>query len=161
MTIEEAILQNQFQNLYQKAWINVVYTGNRLNLLTERTLRPYGISLPQYNILRILRGAKGQPLSLMEIKRRLLDPNPDLSRLIDRMSKQKAWVHRCEDPDNRRRVQITITEAGLRLLDSIDHDSDFSSIHRPARPLDAAELEQLNSLLDRFRCALGVDPESE
>jgi DNA-binding MarR family transcriptional regulator len=161
MTIEEAILQNQFQNLYQKAWINVVYTGNRLNHQTERILRPYGISLPQYNILRILRGAKGQPLSLMEIKRRLLDPNPDLSRLIDRMSKQKKWVHRCEDPGNRRRVQITITEAGLRLLESIDRDEQFSCIHQPQKPLDAAELEQLNNLLDRFRCALGVHPESE
>ncbi len=161
MTIEEAILQNHFQNLYQKAWINVVYTGNRLNLLTERTLRPHGISLPQYNILRILRGAKGQPMSLKDIKRRLLDPNPDLSRMIDRMIEPKQWVHRREDPDNRRRLQITITEAGLQLLETIDRDPRFFSMHQPSRPLDPAELELLNQLLDRFRCALGLHPESD
>lgn len=150
MKIEDAILQSQFRSPYHKSWINVVYTGNFLNHRTERILRKHGVSLPQYNILRILRGSKGSPMSLKDIKRRMLDPNPDLSRMIDRMAAAN-WVHRCEDPQNRRKVQVTVLEAGLALLDAIDGDSAFNSLHHESNALNADELNQLNDLLDRFR----------
>lgn len=106
------------------------------------------ITPQQYNVLRILRGQYPNPCNLKLVKERMLDRMSDASRIIDKL-KTKGFVERHECPNDRRNVDLFITEKGLNLLKSLDHvDEEFKSIFRN---LNIAEAKQLNDLLDKAR----------
>jgi DNA-binding MarR family transcriptional regulator len=81
-------------------------------------MKEHDLTMPQYNILRILRGAKGD-LSLGEVKERMLFDTSDVSRMLDRLVK-KDLVHRNICPENRRKLDVCISENGLELLTDLD-----------------------------------------
>jgi MarR family 2-MHQ and catechol resistance regulon transcriptional repressor len=148
MKIEEAIQQKKFDSPQQKAWINMVYTYNWINDQLNIILKDFDITQQQYNVLRILRGRHPQQACCSDVKDVMLDKNPDLTRLCDRLL-TKGWIERGLNEDNRRQVVLTITEDGLNLLKSIEpmmkkHLKTFNN-------LSDKDAEVLSELLDKLR----------
>jgi DNA-binding MarR family transcriptional regulator len=148
-TIEEEIRQTHFRTSGEKAFINLVFTANYLNSKLSVFLRQYdGLTPQQYNILRILRGQKGNPISILEVKNRMLDRQPDASRIIDRMVR-KGLISRTASRTDRRQVDLAITKAGLKLLDSVG--DKHLALFRALFNMSEAELEKFSLMLDSIR----------
>jgi len=148
MKIEEEIKQKKFKSEYQKMYINLVYTANWMNTQQMRMFKEYGLSVQQYNILRILRGQVPNAVNLGLIQDRMLDKNSNASRLIEKL-KIKKLVERKESKIDRRQVDIMITEKGLDLLKKMDGKvEEAESINAN---LTKQEAETLSDLLDKLR----------
>ena len=93
--------------------------GNRLEEELNAMTKSFGISLPQFNVLRILRGQKGKPANLSTLNEHMIHKMSNTTRLVDKLIEKKL-VERCICENNRRKVEITITQHGLALLESID-----------------------------------------
>ncbi|WP_375417328.1 MarR family winged helix-turn-helix transcriptional regulator [uncultured Hymenobacter sp.] len=150
MRLEDEIKQPHFRDDFQKAYINVVYTAGWLAVRQAAMLKPFGLSLPQFNVLRILRGRHPEPATVALLIERMLDKTSNASRIVDRLE-EKQLVTRRVCPANRRAVDIRITEAGLRLLRQIDDVQAASPGPIGLDQLSPTELRQLNSLLDKIR----------
>lgn len=149
MTIEEAIKQTKkFRNEYERVAVNIAFTSNWLSDQFQSYLKQYGISQQQYNILRILRGQHPNPASVNLLKERMIDKNSDVSRMIDRLL-AKELVIRNTCPDDRRSVNIFISEKGLSILSEIDQDSGKQE--HIIKGITEEEAKQLNELLDKIR----------
>ena len=148
MRIEDEIKQPVFRDEYQKAFINLIYTAGWLQLRQAGAFKPYGLTSPQFNILRILRGQHPLPATVALLIDRMLDKTSNASRIVDRLEEKKL-VTRTVCPANRRAVDICITPAGLALLTQID----ASGVLDPRDNMGLSELEmrQLNGLLDKLR----------
>ncbi|WP_035727396.1 MarR family winged helix-turn-helix transcriptional regulator [Eisenibacter elegans] len=147
MRIEDEIKQKKFVNEFEKLTINLLFTSHWLNFRQKDTFKPYDLTPQQYNILRILRGQHPQPVSVSDIRERMIDKMSDVSRLVDRLMR-KRLVGRKECEADRRMVDVSITEEGLQLLKRIDNEQDLSEAVRGLSPEEAA---QLNRLLDKLR----------
>lgn len=148
MRIEDEIKQPIFRDEFQKAYINLVYTAGWLQLRQAAAFKPFGLTLPQFNILRILRGQHPLPATVALLIDRMLDKTSNASRIVDRLEEKKL-VTRTVCPANRRAVDIRITKAGLDLLDQMEA---AGALHSAANtPLNEAEMHQLNHLLDKMR----------
>jgi DNA-binding MarR family transcriptional regulator len=148
MRIEDEIKQPIFRDEYQKAYINLIYTAGWLQLRQAAAFKPFGLTLPQFNILRILRGQHPLPATVALLIDRMLDKTSNASRIVDRLEEKKL-VTRTVCPANRRAVDIRITKAGLELLDQIEATGVLHSCDNA--PLNEAEMRQLNDLLDKMR----------
>jgi DNA-binding MarR family transcriptional regulator len=148
MKLEEEIKQTKFRNEYHKLAVNLIYSyGWFVNLQSEHFAK-HNITANQFNILRILRGQYPQPASVNLLRERMLDKMCDASRLVERL-RVKDLVKRETAKDDRRRVDVMITEKGLEILADIDmeqekHDAILSS-------LSENEAKILNELLDKMR----------
>lgn len=149
MRIEEEIKQASFKSEVQKANLNILFTGGWLNARTAQILKPFRLSPEQYNVLRILRGARERAVNLCEIQARMLDRMSNATRLVEKL-RQKGLLTRELCSENRRKVDIQLTPAGLQLLAEIDDRLD--QMHRDAAGrLTEEEARQLNRLLDKLR----------
>lgn len=115
----------------------------------DETLRPSGLTHPQYNVLRILAGAGAGGLPCGEIAARMISRDPDITRLLDRLEKS-GLVRRGRAVDDRRVVRAFITTAGAAALRSLAKPMR-DAIRGPLAPLGAAKLEQLSGLLEDLR----------
>ena len=113
--LEQAIQQKQFKSEFQKAQINVLYTAAWLNQQATQSLKPYKISVQQFNILRILRGMHPEPATVKLLTERMIDKMSNASRLVEKLY-QKGLVERKSCASDRRRVDIVITKKGLDLV---------------------------------------------
>ncbi len=135
---------------HQRAFLNILFTASWLDCYLQRRLRPFGITHPQYNILRILNGSYPKGLSVLDIKDRMIDRSSNVSRLIEKLYKN-GYVERAVHPKDRRRVVVTISPAGKQLLLDI-HATGFANHQQmPGGRLSEAEALELADLLDRFR----------
>ena len=147
MKLEDEISQKKFNSEYHKAALNIIYTCNWLTSQHSSKLKPHDITQQQFNILRILRGQHPQPASVKLLKERMLDKMSDASRLVEKL-RLKGLLERKVCKDDRRNVDVIITQKGLDLLASLDHfDNFFSKIIS----LSENEVVQLNNLLDKLR----------
>ena len=149
MKIEDVIKSNVPLDDAKKVILNFTYTQNVIGDKFHEILKPYDISREQYNVLRILRGQKGSPANLCIIQERMLSKNSNTTRLIDKLL-LKDYVTREVCPDNRRKIEVLITQKGLDILTELDpivveHEQLF------ANNLTQQELEQLNTLLEKYR----------
>ena len=108
-----------FSSLEEEALISLQRTADQLQWRISELLKPYGISPTQYNALRILRGAKGRGHSCSEIAKRMINRDPDITRLVDRLER-RGLVQRARKEKDRRVVIARITPAGLQLLKGLD-----------------------------------------
>lgn len=119
MRIEEEIKQTKpFANPQTKAVVNLNFTASWLSGVQAEMLKPYGISIQQYNILRILRGMHPKPATVKTLIDRMIDKNSNASRLVDKLLK-KGLLERNTCPRDRRRVDVMITEAGLDMVSEV------------------------------------------
>ncbi|MDP4827448.1 MAG: MarR family transcriptional regulator [Flavobacteriales bacterium] len=148
MKIEEAIKQSHFKNEYQKLVINLLHTVSILNVNQQRFFRPYDLTGQQYNILRILRGQKGNPIGVYDLVDRMLDKTSNTSRLVEKL-RQKGLCDRKICENNRRQAEVTITEKGLELLKQLD--PAINSFEQEMLGVSEAEARQMNALLEKVR----------
>ena len=148
MEIGKEIKQAKFKDEYQKMVINVLFTSGWLESKHACSLKPYGISAQQYNILRILRGQHPKPATVNLLIDRMLDKNSNASRLVEKL-RLKKLVDRATCEDDRRAVNVIITEKGLELIEEIERQE--SLIFKELSNLSEKEAEQLNMLLDKLR----------
>lgn len=148
-SIKEAIQQSKFRNPHHQAQVNIIYTSNWINDRTVSTLKPFGLSLQQFNILRILRGRAGKPSTVKLLTERMLDKMSNASRLVDKL-KGKGLVTRQECPTDRRRVDIIITKEGLDVLAKASAAVE-QHIERSFSHLTDDEALTLSNLLDKLR----------
>lgn len=116
MKIEEEISQKKFRNAYQKSAVNVLFTGNWLQLQIKGFMKPFDITPQQYNVLKILNGQFPTPVSTSLIRDRMLDKMSDVSRIISRLQEKKL-VEVCRSSVDKRLVDIIISEGGKKLLE--------------------------------------------
>lgn len=148
MALEQDIKQEKFQNEFQKAAVNILFTGSWLYNLNATFLREFDVTPEQFNVLRILRGSHPKPLMLADITSRMIDKNSNATRLVEKL-RLKGLVKREICKNNRRQVDISITDKGLNLLVKIDRASGawLSAL----KNLTKAEASHLNTLLDKLR----------
>ncbi len=113
----------------------------------SQLLKSHGLTSPQFNVLRILRGAS-HPLSCTEVGQRMWTRDSDITRLLDRLEK-RGWIERCRSSEDRRAVSVGITAAGSELLSSLDRPVEL--LHqRQFEALSAGEKRALAGLLARL-----------
>lgn len=145
--IEEE-LKSRFESEQQKAMLNVMFTAGWFRSQQVELFKPFGISPQQYNILRILRGAKDR-VNMHCVKERMIDRAPNATRLTDKLiAKGLVERERCED--DRRVVYVRISPKGLEMLDQVDARNK-SIGNGPTERLTQKDAAELNRLLDAWR----------
>ncbi|HET9826041.1 MAG TPA: MarR family transcriptional regulator [Chitinophagaceae bacterium] len=148
MGIDKDIHQNKFRNERHKAMINLLFTYGWTIEQLKQFVSEQGITHQQFNILRILRGNHPTPLSTLTIRERMIDKMSDTSRIVDRLL-SKGLVRKVICKKDRRLVDITITDKGLKLLDKMDNmQDDMDAIFSN---LSEKEASSLSKLLDKIR----------
>ena len=147
MSLEKDIHQPKFKSEYQKVRVNLIFTYNWVMEQSRKFFDKADLTPQQFNILRILRGA-GKPISTLQIRQRMLDKMSDTSRIVDRLIK-KELVQKVTCKADRRLVDVSISDKGLQLLESLDFlntqmDADLNG-------LSTEEAKTLNHLLDKLR----------
>lgn len=146
--LQKEVKTSKFENVFQQALVNVIFTYHWSNQKVKDILAPFDITTQQYNVLRILRGQYPSPATVNLIKNRILDKMSDTSRIVDRLI-QKGFAEKSINNYDKRAVDIIISEKGLTLLKKMDKEIDFSQFISPN--ITAEEAEQLNLLLDKMR----------
>jgi len=149
MKIEEIIKSNSPINIEKRTVLNIMFTQNVIADAFNDILKSFDLSVEQFNVLRILRGQKGKPANMCVIQERMIAKTSNTTRLVDKLLLKDLVIREvCEE--NRRKMEITITEKGLKLLAELDpkieaHETLFST------NLSSEELENLNNLLEKYR----------
>ena len=149
MKIEEEIKSTVTLDISKKIILNILYTQNVVTDKMNEILKPFDLSGEQYNVLRILRGQKGNPANMCVIQERMLAKTSNTTRLVDKLL-LKELVTRNVCPENRRKIEVLVTQKGLDILTELDpkvkeHENSFS------KNLNSEELEVLNQLLEKYR----------
>jgi len=148
MKIEDVIKSGQM-TLSKKVVMNVMYTHNVVAESVNEVMRTYDLSPEQFNVLRILRGQKGKPANMCVIQERMIAKTSNTTRLVDKLL-LKGLVSRKVCDNNRRKMEIAITERGLDLLTDLDPAVEENEM-KFANNLSSEELGQLNYLLEKYR----------
>jgi DNA-binding MarR family transcriptional regulator len=148
MKIEDEIKQQKFKDEYQKLFINLIFTSNWLYDQHSRFFKKFGITPQQYNVLRILNGQYPKPASVGMVLERMLDKSSNITRLVDKLA-MKNLVNRCENKENRRMQDLTITQEGIDFLKICQPEKDVTSAS--TQKLTKEEAMIINNLLDKMR----------
>ncbi len=148
MSLETDIKQKEFKSEYNKAIVNLIYTFNWLDYQQKKFFKEYDLTQQQYNILRILRGQYPQPCTINLLRDRMLDKMCDASRIVERLRLKDLIVRKISFQD-RRAVDIIISDKGLQILEQID--APIKEFENTITGLSVEEAEHLNALLDKFR----------
>ena len=146
--LEDEIKQEKFKSSYHKLMLNLIFTGNWIQSAHARHLKQFGLSTQQFNILRILRGQHPDPATVNLLQERMLDRMSNASRLVEKL-RRKGLLERHTCPNDRRAVDIVITQKGLALLDEIDDLDD--GVGEQLADISESEARRLNAMLDKIR----------
>lgn len=148
MSLEDDIQQQKFEDEHHKMAVNILFTSSWLYNLNALRFKPFDITPEQYNVLRILRGSHPKQLMLAEITARMIDKSSNATRLVEKL-RQKGLVKREICAENRRQVDIIITDKGLSLLAKIDKTS--GQWLATLKNITRQEARELNRILDKLR----------
>ena len=150
MKLQQTIKQSKpFRNVYHQTTVNLLFTGRWIFNLHNELFKTFGLTMQQYNILRILKGQNHKPSTIKLIRERMLDKMSDTSRIVEGLRK-KGYLIRELNANNRRQVDILITQKGLDILNRIEEEGSETMDNFLSR-LNLVETEQLNILLDKLR----------
>ncbi|RNL85654.1 MarR family transcriptional regulator [Sinomicrobium pectinilyticum] len=148
MKIEEVVKSQNMQS-HTRTIINLIYTASEISGKVADAVKPYDISIPQFNVLRILKGQKGQPANLSTIQERMIAKMSNTTRIVDKLI-DKGLVKRTQCPQNRRKVEIFITKDGMALLEEMN--IAVANVEKKIiNKLDEEQLETFNRMLDTMR----------
>ena len=141
--------KNAALNLPDVTIANILHTGNWMNEKFSDHLKQYALSIQQFQILRSLRVLKGKPANLLTLQADMVSKNSNTTRLVEKL-RLKGLITRIQSEENRRKVEIRITDEGLKLLDEIDdiHSNFENDI---VANLNNKEILTLNKLLNKIR----------
>ncbi len=155
--LQQEIKQKKpFESLAQEVVLNVMRTAATFRKAVAETLKPFELTAPQYNILRILRGAPEDGLPCSEVSARLVSQDPDVTRLLDRLEK-RGLVTRGRSLEDRRVVNARITTAGVNLADQLD--GPINMVHETQ--LGHMKKKRLRELIELLEKARGDEVEDE
>ncbi len=149
MKLEEEIQQSRFKDEYHKLGVNIIYSASWMSSLQLQVLKEFNLSVQQFNILRILKGRDPEPATVKLLTERMIDKMSNASRLVEKL-KQKGLVARTSCSEDRRRVDIAITEEGKKIVDQASRILE-GEIENTLSVLTKKEAKQLNDLLDKMR----------
>jgi len=141
----------RFRSREQQAAVGLLRTADAVRRHFTQVIEAHGITLQQYNVLRILRGAGPEGLPTLTVGERMIEQTPGVTRLVDRLEK-KNLVERVPCPRDRRRVYCQITPEGLALLTELDEPIDRAD-EQAVSALRSTDLDSLIEMLDRVRAA--------
>lgn len=147
MRLEDEI-KTRFQSPGHKLMVNIIYTHNWVTSYMQQYFKENGVTMQQYNILRILRGQYPNPSTIQLLKERMLDKQSDVSRLVDRLKTKNLLIRKPSKLD-RRKMDIVVSDKGLELLEQMDHT--VNQMQTGFNNLNEEELNELNQLLDKLR----------
>ncbi len=148
MIEEKEVVTTRYRNDRHKAVANFLFTYSNVGSRLQKMLSEHKLTLQQFNILRILQRQYPQPSCNCTIRKQMLDARSDITRIVDRLVKDELAVRKnCSD--DRRKVNITITQKGLDLLARMDHLND--KMDGIMDCLTDGEVAELNRLLDKIR----------
>jgi len=148
MNVEALIKTDKKIPLRSRTLIHLMLIHNKLTENISHAFKPFGISTQQFNVLRILRGQQSKPANLSTLNERMISKMSNTTRLVDKLIK-KGYVDRIVCMSNRRKVEITITKEGLKVLSEMDIVLEKAEKEILANFTDL-ELEQLNLLFNKF-----------
>jgi DNA-binding MarR family transcriptional regulator len=149
MTLEDAIKSTVSLNPYTKTILNIMYTSRIIEEQIAELLKPYDLSMQQYNVMRILRGQKGKPANLSTIQERMINKMSNTTRLVDKLI-AKGLAERSICEANRRKVEIIITQQGLDLLKELDPLTTENN-QKILKDLSLQDFDLLNQILDKLK----------
>ncbi len=149
MKIEEIIKSNSQLPLAKKTLLNLMYTQICTSEKFNEVIKAYEISVEQFNVLRILKGQKGNPVNMSDIQERMIAKTSNTTRLVDKLLLKELCTRKvC--PENRRKIEVLITNKGIELLNEINPKvEEFES--NWVEKLNTDELQTLNNLLEKLR----------
>lgn len=148
MQIEKEIQSTKFEDNYHKLLINISYTYGWISNITRQQFEKYNLTSQQFNILRILRGQYPNPATINLLKERMIDKMSDASRIVDRLV-QKGMVSRCTNNNDRRAVDIRISDKGLDILSKMDLEFKAKDILKDN--ITETEASIISDMLDKLR----------
>ena len=128
--------------------VGMLKAGNKAEQYLNGTLKPFDISLQQFNVLRILRGRKGKAANLNTVQQRMIHKMSNTSRLIDKLIEKKL-VERNICADNRRKIELFITKSGLNLLSNLDNKIQMTEAEI-LNPLSIDDQKILRNLINKI-----------
>jgi DNA-binding MarR family transcriptional regulator len=153
-TLQEEIKQQKpFESLEQEVVLNVMRTASDFRKGIAEVLKPFDLTAPQYNILRILRGAPECGLPCSEVGERLVSRDPDVTRLLDRLEK-RGLITRGRSTADRRVVSTKITKAGHDVVDKLDepvrvaHEAQLAHMKKKDLRMLVELLEEARRVID-------------
>lgn len=153
MGLSKDIKQPKFNSEFEKVMVNLMYTSNWLNQQEYYLFKPYGLTIAQYNVLRILRGQLPNSATINLIINRMLDRMSNVSRIVDKLV-SKGFVSRVQNHTDRRAVDVKISKSGLDLLTKLD--DELLELTKRINVFTEEESKVVNEFLDRFR---GSEPD--
>lgn len=148
---DELKMARPFKSVEEEAILSIARTAALIEHAGAEAFKPFNLTLTQYNVLRILRGAGREGLCRNEVGARLVTKVPDVTRLLDRMEKADL-ILRERGGEDRRYVATRITEKGLKLLEKIDRE--LPAMHaRQLGHVSQKRLRDLISILEEVRSA--------
>lgn len=148
MNIETVLKTKSKLPIHSRVIIHLMLVNNLLNEKIADALKPFDVSIQQFNVLRILRGQKGKPANLFTIQERMISKMSNTTRLVDKLI-LKGFVERTVCETNRRKVEILITPKGIKSL--LEMDLAVGNKEKEVlKNLSNEELIQLNNLLNKF-----------
>lgn len=139
----------KFDSLEQEAYLAIWRTFDRLRVYDEALFAEWGLTAQQYNVLRLLRAASPEAVPTLSLVTRLVSRAPDITRMLDRLE-ESGWIVRSRSTTDRRTVLVSITEAGIALLDRLS--DPLKACHaKQLEHLSKSELQQLCQLLRKAR----------
>ena len=155
-SLQQEIQQTKpFESRSKEAALALLRTVDIMKRSWTEVLEPHGITLQQYNVLRILRGAEPDGLNTLAIAGRMVERAPGITRMLDRLEK-KGWIRRSRGTADRRCVTVRISPSGLALLAGLDDTISAADDHM-VNVLTDKELTTMIQQLDRIRAAYRVE----
>ncbi|MFC0183977.1 DNA-binding transcriptional regulator, MarR family [Pseudarcicella hirudinis] len=148
MSIEKDIGQKAFRNPYHKLIVNLHYSSSWLLNNHSRLLKPFDLTVPQFNVLQILKSNHPEPSSINYIIERMLDKMSNATRLVDKLC-AKGLVSKTNSARDKRAVDVILTEKGLEILEELDHIHE--KIESFASNLMENETLIINNLLEKIQ----------
>jgi len=138
------MIKNYYHTIHQ-----IILTGHWITDQISKELKEFGITEPQYNVMRVLKEANGEPVSVQKILENMVQKSSNVTRIIDKLV-TKGYTQRQECPTNRRKMDITLTDEGAKLLDKLD--KKVYNFHQPMlNNLTSEELETLRNLIIKLK----------
>ncbi|MEJ2163571.1 MAG: MarR family transcriptional regulator [Robiginitalea sp.] len=153
MNVEERIRTDTALPPVRRTVIHLMLVNNHLRDMLAQALKPYDVSLQQFNVLRILRGQNNKPANLSTLNERMVSRMSNTTRLVDKLI-TKGFVDRKTCPENRRKVEIRLTESGRKALEKMDRAVEAAE-KKLMNSLDTDQLYHLNLLLDQINNSNG------
>ncbi|WP_118976485.1 MarR family winged helix-turn-helix transcriptional regulator [Taibaiella koreensis] len=149
MRLEDELKMQQFTDNFQRAYLNIIFTASWMETSMQQRLKHYNITTPQFNVLRILRGQKGKPMSAFAIQERMIHRTSNVTRILEKLV-EKNLVTRESSPVNRRMIDVRLTSEGLDLVNSTDTMA-IDAYKQMACAMNEEEARLMGDWLDKIR----------